>query len=160
MSVSATPTMEQVATNVDVTTVGNEEVIDFDVPANDDYEIQSCVMVNDDDDVVEAAVRFGRVEERPDLAIGVGILESAWLSAVQDATGIDALGESALEADMSDFQHTVPHLRVVREDVEAFGCETLTIEEFAVAVAELAAFTGDVLRADDDTIDAEIDAYL
>jgi len=66
----------------------------------------------------------------------------------------------AIEADMSDFQHTVPHLRVNRENVEEFGCETLSLDAFADLVATLAEFVSGVLRADDATIDAEIDNYL
>jgi len=160
MSATTHTTLESVATNIDVTEVGGEEIVDFDIVANSDYEIQSCVMVDENDRVVEAVVRFGRVEERPDLGIGTRILADAFRTAAQEATGYDRLDPTAIEADMSDFDHIVPHLRVERENVETYDCETLTIDAFADAVAELAAFVGDVLRADDETIDAEIDAYL
>ncbi|KAB7518808.1 hypothetical protein [Halosegnis rubeus] len=149
-------TLQSVAANVDERTVGNERVIDFDIDANTDYEIQSCVMVDDDDRVVEAAVRFGRVEERPELGIGASILSSAWSRVTMEEIG----DMPAIEADMSDFQHTVPHLRVNRENVEEFGCETLSLDAFADLVATLAEFVSGVLRADDATIDAEIDNYL
>jgi len=160
MSATATTQLAQVATNVDVTEVSGEEIVDFDIDANNDYEIQSCVMVDEDGQVVEAAVRFGRVEERDHLGIGVPILETAWVTAVVEATGVDDLGRSALEADMSDFGHNVPHLRVERESVETYDSETLSIDEFAAALDTLAEFVEGVLRGDDTTIDAEIDDYL
>ncbi|MDS0280027.1 hypothetical protein NDI85_19770 [Halomicroarcula sp. S1AR25-4] len=157
---SVTTALNSVATNVDTTEVGSEQIIDFDVEANDDYEIQSCVMVDENDRVVEAAVRFGRVETRPDLAIGESILHTAWVNMVAEMAGFDALDRTALEADLSDFEHTVPHLRIVRENVEEFDCETLTADEFAAVVDELATLVSEVLRADDETIDAEIDQWL
>lgn len=157
MSIS---TLNAVATNVDITDVGGEQIVDFDIEANTDYEIQSCVMVDEDDNVVEAAVRFGRVEERPELGIGKPILYSAWTSMVQDATGFDVLEPTALEADMSDFSHIVPHLRIERENVEVYGCDTLTIDEFTSTVSELAELVEGVFRADDRTINRKIDDYL
>lgn len=147
--------LSTVATNVDTTTHDGERVIDFDIAANTDYEIQSCVMVDEDGRVVEAAVRFGRVEERPELGIGKPILATAWANMVDGAT--DA---PAIEGDLSDFTHVVPHLRVERANVEQYGVETVTLDEFASVVAELADLVADVLRGDDSTIDAEIDAYL
>lgn len=153
-------TLNTVTTNVDVTDVGGEQVIDFDIAANTDYEIQSCVMVDDEENVIEAAVRFGRVEERPDLGIGKPILHSAWNTMVREATGFDSLEPTALEADLSDFTYLVPHLRVERENVETYGCATLTLEEFVAAVEQLAELVETVLRGDDATIDNQIDAYL
>jgi len=149
--------LTQVADNVDETEVGGEQVIDFDIAANSDYEIQSCVMVNDENEVIEAAVRFGRVEEQPDIGVGVPILESAWLAMVKEMTGFDTLEPTAIEADMSDFEHVVPHLRIKRENVENFGCETLTLSEFVSAVAELSALVERVFRGDTDN---EIDEWL
>jgi len=149
--------LKNAATNVDITDVGGEQVIDFDIDANEDYEIQSCVMVNDDNEVVEAAVRFGRIEEQPDIGVGKPILHSAWISMVQDATGIDRLGPTALEADLSDFSHIVPHLRIERENVETYDCETLTLSEFVEAVVELSALIERVFRGDTDN---EIDEWL
>lgn len=145
------------ATNVDITEIDGEEVIDFDIDANDDYEIQSCVMVNDDNEVVEAAVRFGRIEEQPEIGVGKPILYSAWISMVQEATGFDTLEPTALEADLSDFTHIVPHLRVERENVETYDCDTLTLSEFVGAVVELSALVEKVFRGD---TDAHIDDYL
>ena len=145
------------ATNVDITEIDGEEVIDFDIDANDDYEIQSCVMVNDDNEVVEAAVRFGRIEEQPEIGVGKPILYSAWISMVQEATGFDTLEPTALEADLSDFTHIVPHLRVERENVETYDCDTLTLSEFVGAVVELSALVEKVFRGD---TEAHIDDYL
>ena len=145
------------ATNVDISEIDGEEVIDFDIDANEDYEIQSCVMVNDDNEVVEAAVRFGRIEEQPEIGVGKPILNSAWISMVQEATGFDTLEPTALEADLSDFTHIVPHLRVERENVETYDCDTLTLSEFVGAVVELSALVEKVFRGD---TDAHIDDYL
>ena len=149
--------LTEVATNVDETNVGGETVIDFDIAANEDYEVQSCVMVNDENEVVEAAVRFGRVEEQPEIGVGVPILNTAWISMVQETTGLDKLGPTALEADMSDFDHIVPHLRVERENVETYDCETLDLCEFVSSVAELSALVERVFRGDTDN---EIDEWL
>lgn len=149
--------LTKAATNVDETEVGDETVIDFDIDANEDYEIQSCVMVNDDNEVVEAAVRFGRVEEKPDIGVGVPILNSAWVSMVQEATGFDQLGTTALEADMSDFEHIVPHFRIERENVEEHDCETLGLCEFVSSIVELSANVERVFRGD---TDSEIDEWL
>ncbi|MCF2165428.1 hypothetical protein [Halobacterium salinarum] len=154
---TATTQLQTAATNLDTRSVDNETVIDFDIDANTDYEIQSSVVVDEDNNVVEAAVRFGRIEERPDLGLGKPLLASAWTTAVRNATATDS---PAIEGDLSDFTHIVPHLRVHRENVEDYDCETLTLDEFASAVEDLATFTSDVLRGDDDTIDQEIDAYL
>lgn len=151
---------ESFATNVSPRSVGEETVIDFDVAANEGYEIQSCAMVNDDGEVVEAAIRFGRIEERPEIGVNTSILENAWTNMVSAATGFDRLEPTALEADMSDFDHVVPHLRVERENVETYDCETLTVETFADAVEQLADLVSDVLRADAETMDAEIDGWL
>lgn len=145
------------AANVDITDVNGEQVIDFDIDANEDYEIQSCVMVNDDNEVVEAVVRFGRIEEQPDIGVGKPVLHSAWMSMVQDATGFDVLDPTALEADLSDFKHIVPHLRVERENVEKYDCDTLTLSEFVSVVVELSALVERVFRGDTDN---EIDEYL
>lgn len=145
------------ATNVDITEIDGEEIIDFDIDANEDYEIQSCVMVNDDNEVVEAAVRFGRIEEQPEIGVGKPILNSAWISMVQETTGFDTLEPTALEADLSDFTHIVPHLRVERENVETYDCDTLTLSEFVAAVVELSALVEKVFRGD---TDAHIDDYL
>ena len=145
------------ATNVDITEIDGEEVIDFDIDANEDYEIQSCVMVNDDNEVVEAAVRFGRIKEQPEIGVGKPILNSAWISMVQEATGFDTLEPTALEADLSDFTHIVPHLRVERKNVETYDCDTLTLSEFVGAVVELSALVEKVFRGD---TDAHIDDYL
>lgn len=147
--------LQSVAANVDEQTVNGERVIDFDIDANSDYEIQSCVMVDDDNQVVEAAVRFGRVAERADLGIGKPILDSAWTTMVNEHTDADAI-----EADLSDFTHLVPHLRVDRENVEDYGVETVSLDEFATLVNQLAEVVENVLRGDDSTIDNEIDAYL
>lgn len=154
---TTTTQLNTVAENIDISEHDTERVIDFDIAANTDYEIQSCVMVDENNRVVEAAVRFGRIEERPDLGLGKPLLASAWTTAVREATNTDS---PAIEGDLSDFTHIVPHLRVHRENVEDYGCETLTLDEFASAVEELAAFAGDILRGDDDTLDSEIDAYL
>ena len=151
----STTQLNTVAATLDISEHDGERVIDFDIDANTDYEIQSCVMVDKNDRVVEAAVRFGRVEERPELGIGKPILASAWANMVADATDADAV-----EGDLSDFGHIVPHLRVRRENVEAYGVETLSLDAFASVVAELAELTETVLRGDDSTIDSEIDAYL
>lgn len=149
--------LDNIATNVDITEVGGQQVIDFDIAANTDYEIQSCIMVNDDNDVVEAAVRFGRVEEQPEIGVGKPILYRAWISMVKEATGFDDLEQTALEADLSDFKHLVPHLRVERENVEMYDLDTLSIGEFAEAVADLGRLVEDVFRGD---TDAHIDDYL
>jgi hypothetical protein len=151
----STTQLNTVAANLDISEHDGERVIDFDIAANTDYEIQSCVMVDENGRVVEAAVRFGRVEERPELGIGKSILASAWANMVSEATGAEAV-----EGDLSDFSHVVPHLRVHRENVEEYGLETLSLDEFASVVAELADLTENVLRGDDSTIDSEIDAYL
>lgn len=151
----STTQLNTVAANLDISEHDGERVIDFDIAANTDYEIQSCVMVDENDRVVEAAVRFGRVEERPELGIGKGILVSAWANMVSETTDAEAV-----EGDLSDFSHIVPHLRVQRENVEEYGLETLSLDEFASVVAELADLTENVLRGDDSTIDNEIDAYL
>jgi hypothetical protein len=65
----STTKLSTVASNLDICELGDERVIDFDIAANTDYEIQSCVIVDEDDRVIEAVVRFGRVEERPELGI-------------------------------------------------------------------------------------------
>ena len=156
----STTQLSTVAADLDISEHDSERVIDFDIAANTDYEIQSCVMVDEDDRVIEAAVRFGRVEERPELGIGKPILARAWTAMVQEATGFDLLGPTAIEADISDFSHIVPHLRVQRENVEEYGLETLSLDAFASVVAELAELVENTLRGDDRTIDSEIDAYL
>lgn len=145
------------ATNVDITDLDDERVIDFDIDANDDYEIQSSVIVNDDNEVVEAAVRFGRIEEQPEIGVGTSILNTAWTNMVKEATGFTQLGPTALEADLSDFDHIVPHLRIERENVETYDCETLDLSEFVEAVVELSALVERVFRGD---TDAHIDDYL
>jgi hypothetical protein len=117
-------------------------------------------MVDENDRVIEAAVRFGRVEERPELGIGKPILGRAWTAMVQEATGFDLLGPTAIEADISDFSHIVPHLRVRRENVEEYGLETLSLDAFASVVAELADLVENTLRGDDRTIGSDIDDYL
>ena len=66
----------------------------------------------------------------------------------------------AVEGDLSDFSHIVPHLRVHRENVEKYGLETLSLDAFVTVVAELADLSEDILRGDDKTIDSQIDAYL
>lgn len=149
--------LTEVADNVDETKVAGETVIDFDIVANEDYEIQSAVMVDDDNRVVEAAVRFGRVEEKTDIGVNHSILNNAWINMVKETTGFDRLEPTALEADMSDFEHIVPHLRVERENVETYDCETLTLSEFVSAVAELSALVERVFRGDTDN---EIDEWL
>lgn len=150
-----TQALSGAATNVDVRDVEDTTVVDFDIDANSDYEIQSCAVVRDGA-VIEAAVRFGRVEAREDLGLGPSLLASAWHGMVEDVLG----RVEAVEADLSDFGHTVPHLRIERENVEEYGLETLTEEEFAAAVAELADLVETVLRGDDATLDREIDQYL
>jgi len=157
---TATTQLNTVTSNLTISEHDGERVIDFDIQANTDYEIQSCVIVDETDRVIEAAVRFGRIDERPDLGIGTTILANAWRTAAQEATGYTRLDPTALKADLSDFGHTVPHLRVERENVEEYDCETLTLSEFAAAVDELATFASDVLRGSDETIDQQIDAYL
>jgi hypothetical protein len=151
----STTQLNTVAADLDISEHAGERVIDFDIAANTDYEIQSCVMVDENDRVVEAAVRFGRVEGRPELGIGKPILASAWANMVSEAAGAEAV-----DGDLSDFSHIVPHLRVHRENVEEYGLETLSLDEFASVVAELADLTETVLRGDESTIDSEIDAYL
>ena len=151
----STTQLNTVAANLDISEHDGERVIDFDIAANTDYEVQSCVMVDENDRVVEAAVRFGRVEERDHLGIGKPILASAWSNMVSEVTSVEAV-----EGDLSDFSHIVPHLRVQRENVEEHGLETLSLGAFASVVAELAGLTETVLRGDDRTIDNEIDAYL
>lgn len=150
-----TQTLSGAATNIDTRSVEDTTVVDFDIDANSDYEIQSCAVVRDGE-VIEAAVRFGRVEPREDLGLGSSLLASAWAGMVNDAIG----RVEAVEADLSHFQHTVPHLRIERENVEEYGLETLSEDEFAAAVEELAALVESVLRGDDETLDAEIDQYL
>jgi hypothetical protein len=151
----STTQLNTVAADLDISEHDGERVIDFDIAANTDYEIQSCVMVDEDNRVVEAAVRFGRVEERDHLGIGKPILASAWSNMVSKVAGAEAV-----EGDLSDFSHIVPHLRVQRENVEEYDCETLSLDSFASVVTELADLTEAVLRGDDRTIDNEIDAYL
>ena len=112
----STTKLSTVASNLDISEHGDERVIDFDIAANTDYEIQSCVIVDEDDRVIEAVVRFGRVEERPELGIDKSILYPAWANMVSDATNVEAV-----EGDLSDFSHIVPHLRVCRENVEKYG---------------------------------------
>jgi hypothetical protein len=150
---------ESIAERTDEQQVGGERIIDFDVEANTDYEIQSSVVVDEETDTVkEASVRLGKVEERPDLNIDRGILFDAFSNKVRDTPAGDV---ETVEADMSDFQHNVPHIRVgPRENIEEFGMEAPTTEEFAQTVEEAADFTEDVLRADDKTIDNEIDDFL
>jgi hypothetical protein len=151
----STTKLSTVASNLDICELGDERVIDFDIAANTDYEVQSCVIVDEDDRVVEAVVRFGRVEERPELFIDKSVLYPAWVNMVSAATNVEAV-----EGDLSDFSHIVPHLRVRREGVEKYGLETLSLDAFVNVVAELADLTEDILRGDDKTIDSQIDAYL
>lgn len=148
--------------NVDITTINGEEIIDFDIAANSNYEIQSCVMVDENDNVVEAAVRFGRIETHDDMGIGKPILHSAWTAMTANVIGphIDNGGSIEYEADLSDFKHIVPHLRVRRENVEEFGFDTMSLAEFVSNVAELAELVETVFRADKATIDREIDHWL
>lgn len=148
--------IESIATDVHARHHDGGRIIDFDVDANNDYEVQSCVVTDENGRVVEAAVRFGRVEERPELYIKRAILQNAWQGMVSIAAG----DVEAVEADLSDFGCLVPHLRVNCESVEEYDAETVTIDEFASIVAELAELTETVLRGDDDTIDREIDTYL
>ena len=82
----STTKLSTVASNLDICELGDERVIDFDIAANTEYEIQSCVIVDEDDRVIEAVVRFGRVEERPELGIDKSILYPAWANMVSDAT--------------------------------------------------------------------------
>jgi hypothetical protein len=74
--------------------------------------------------------------------------------------GFRATNLEAVEGDLSDFSHIVPHLRVRRENVEKYGLETLSLDAFVTVVAELADLTEDILRGDDKTIDSQIDDYL
>lgn len=131
------------ATNVAERTVGDDRVIDFDIDVNEDYEIQSSVVVDESGRVVEAAVRFGRIEQRPDLGIDQQLQSMAWKRMVADIADAEAV-----EADLSDFDHVVPHLRIERPNVEEYGLETLTLDEFVAAVVELSAEVERVFRAD------------
>lgn len=154
--------LTDVARNVDEQELNGDTVIDFDIAANSDYEIQCGVVVNDNDEVVEAAVRFGRVEEHPEIGVGHSIIYDAWINMVKDATaGLSYRDDSAVEADLSDFQHIVPHLKVgPREDIEEFGLDTLTLDELVTAVVKLSALVERVFRGDVRTIDREIDDWL
>jgi len=147
------------ATNVSPRDVGAETVIDFDVAANTDYEIQSCVMVNDDNEVVEATVRFGKVTIDTDETIGHSLVDGAWSRMAEDVIGRSPEdgGSTEYEADLSDFDHLVPHLRVRRENIEEYGLDPMTAEEFADAVDALAELVADVLQADNP---GKIDAWL
>lgn len=149
-------TLSDVSTVAHVRETNGETVIDFDIAANTDYEVQSCVIVDDQDRVVEAAVRFGRIEERDHLGIGRSILSTAWGTMVSDATN----GSEVVKSDLSDFSHIVPHLRIERMNIEESGRTPLTLEQFADVVNELATLVGTVLRGDDKTIDQKIDSYL
>ena len=149
--------LTDVATNVDEFELNGDQAIDFDIAANEDYEVQSRVIVDDDNNVIEAAVRFGRIEEQPEIGVGKPIMASAWTSMVQEANGFDQVEPTTLEADLSDFSHIVPHLRVKRENVETYDCETLTLSEFVGAVAELGTLVERVFRGD---TDRHIDDYL
>jgi len=148
---------ESFATQVDEQEVDGERVIDFDIDANTGYEIQSAAVVDKDDRVKEAAVRFGRVEEHEDIGVGRSIIGRAF----QNKVGETPVGEKEpVVADMSDFGHNVPHLRVERENIEEFGMEAPTLDEFAESVEETAEFTNNILRGDKETIDREIDNFL
>lgn len=150
---------ESFATNVSPRDVGEETIVDFDIAANTDYEIQSCVMVNDDNEVVEAVVRFGKVTIDDDDTIGRPLVNSAWTSMAEDVIGTspDHGGSTEYEADLSDFDHLVPHLRVRRPNVEECGMDTMTVEQFADAVDALAELVVDVLQADNPN---KIDEWL
>ncbi|GGL55282.1 hypothetical protein [Halocalculus aciditolerans] len=152
---TATTQLQTVATNIDEQALGDERIIDFDIDANTDYEIQSCVMVDNDDRVVEAAVRFGKVEEREDLGIGKSLIGRAWTFMVEEQTTLDVV-----EADLSDFSAIVPHLRVNRDNVEEYGLETLTLDEFADIVAALADLVENVLRGHGRSVNPRFDDYL
>lgn len=154
MSATSHTEFESFATNVSPREVGTETVIDFDIDANNDYEIQSCAMV-EGGEVVEAAVRFGRVETNDDIGVGKPILYSAW-----QAMADDTLGDVEYEADLSDFEHIVPHLRVRRENIEEYGATAMSVAEFVAAVKTLAGLVETVLRADTETMDAAIDEWL
>lgn len=149
------------ATNVAPCEVGGETVIDFDIDCNSDYEIQSGVVVKDGQ-VVEGAVRFGRVEEREEINVDHGIIYDAWINMVRDTIGEtpESGGNVEYEANLSDFQHEVPHLNVRRENVEEYGFDAMTVEEFADVVETLAELVENVLRADNETMDATIDEWL
>lgn len=161
MSTTTHTAFDSFATNVSPTEVGGETVIDFDIDANSEYEIQSCAMV-EDGEVVEAAVRFGRVETNEEIGVGTPILHNAWTAMVADTLGPspDAGGDTEYEADLSDFEHTVPHLRVRRENIEEHGLDAMTVAEFADAIETLADLVESVLRADARTMDATIDEWL
>jgi len=148
---------EDIADTVDERDIGGERVIDFDIDTNSDYEIQSSVALDDQDRVKEAAVRFGMVEERPDLNIDRGLLERAFSTKVRETAGGS---KESVESDFSHFKRNVPHIRVERENVEEFGLEPPTADEFAETVQESAEFTEEILRGDDETIDNEIDRFL
>lgn len=163
MSATHHTTFDSFATAVSPRDVGEETVIDFDIAANTDYEIQSCAMLNDDGEVVEAVVRFGNVEEVEEIGVGRPILASAWGNMVRDVIGEtpDNGGSVEYEADLSDFaNHAVPHLRVRRENIEEYGFDAMSVQEFADAINTLSELVQDVLRADADTMDATIDEWL
>jgi len=141
------------ATNVDEREVDGETVIDFDINANKDYRIQSSVIVDDNNDVIEAAVRFGRIEKKPEIGVGKPILYSAWSAMVRDTLG----DVGAVEADLSDFQELVPHLRVDRERIEEYDRETVTLDEFVAGVVRLSTLVERVFRGDTDN---KIDEWL
>jgi hypothetical protein len=147
------------ATNVSPRDVGAETVIDFNVAANSDYEIQSCVMVNDDNEVVEAIVRFGKVTIDTDETIGLSLVNGAWSRMTEDIIGRspEGGGDTEYEADLGDFDHLVPHLRVRRENIEEYGLDPMTVEEFADAVDALDKLVVDVFQADSPS---KIDAWL
>ena len=151
-----TENLTQIAEIKDEFEIDGDRAIDFDLGSND-HRIKSRVIVDDDNKVVEAAVRFGKVEEKPDIGVGRPIIENAWINMVKEATGISSLQDSALEADLSDFDYLVPHLRVGRENVEEYDCETLTLSEFVEAVVKLSTLVERVFRGDTDRL---IDDYL
>lgn len=136
--------LSEFARNVDVTEVGGDKIVDFDIDANENYEIQSGAVV-EDGRVTEASVRFGRAPTYEDIHVDSGVLHTAWANMVNN---VSPVGD--YEADLSHFGHDVPHFRV----------EDMDVCEFVRVVRELHTLVSAVFQSGVDAMDERIEEYL
>ena len=123
MTTELTPTLETVATDIDVTDADGQTVVDFDVDLGTDHdsghEVQSRVTV-EDGTVVDGVVRFGEAPTYEEELVDVGFWTNVFANLVNSIVG----STSGFRARLSDFGRPVPHLCIAEMDVDTF-CDVL-----------------------------------
>lgn len=147
--------LSEVATVTSETEYNGKDIVDFEIDANDSYSIDCSIEIKGGN-VVGGAVRFGEVPERSNHGIDKRLLKTAWVNMVRDTIDAD---EAVLEADMSHWDTPVPHLRIITENIEEFGFDPISLDEFVAGVAELSAEVERVFRCDERHV-ARIDDWL